>query len=109
MFLRYLFMELKRSLYLLPKILIGAEILVLAMGVVSFVGISAMDKSSAEIKKSVVAMYIPDGGATEDMALSIVENMESVGTLCKFEVVDSKDKVKNMVEKWLCFRRSHFA
>ena len=102
MFLRYLFMELKRSLYLLPKILIGAEILVLAMGVVSFVGISAMDKSSAEIKKSVVAMYIPDGGATEDMALSIVENMESVGTLCKFEVVDSKDKVKNMVEKWLC-------
>ena len=51
MFLRYLFMELKRSLYLLPKILIGAEILVLAMGVVSFVGISAMDKSSAEIKK----------------------------------------------------------
>lgn len=98
MFLRYLFMELKRSLYLLPKILIGAEILVLAMGIVSFVGISAMDKSSAEIKKSVVAMYIPDGGATEDMALSIVENMESVGTLCKFEVVDSKDKVKNMVE-----------
>jgi len=91
-------MELKRSLYLLPKILIGAEILVLAMGIVSFVGISAMDKSSAEIKKSVVAMYIPDGGATEDMALSIVENMESVGTLCKFEVVDSKDKVKNMVE-----------
>ena len=54
MFLRYLFMELKRSLYLLPKILIGAEILVLAMGIVSFVGISAMDKSSAEIKKSVV-------------------------------------------------------
>ena len=98
MFLRYLFMELKRSLYLLPKILIGAEILVLAMGIVSFVGISAMDKSSAEIKKSVVAMYIPDGGATEDMALSIVENMESVGTLCKFELVDSKDKVKNMVE-----------
>ena len=91
MFLRYLFMELKRSLYLLPKILIGAEILVLAMGVVSFVGISAMDKSSAEIKKSVVAMYIPDGGATEDMALSIVENMESVGTFCKFVVVVSKD------------------
>lgn len=99
MFIRYLLLEFKRCLYLLPKILIGAEILVVAMGIVALAGITAMDKTGTTVKKSTVAMFIPDGGATEDMALSIVENMESVGTLCRFETVDSEQKAREMVEK----------
>lgn len=92
-FIRLLIAELKAMICKLPKIFAGGMVLVFAVLLFSYVMTSYSQKTDGG--KNVIAISAPDD-TFMTVALTAVENMESVSKICKFDRVN-EDEAEAMV------------
>lgn len=89
-FLIYLKLELKRTFKSIPYFIAGAIVLVLLAGTIAF-SASRMLYGDKAIGKIPVGVVMPEDDKLASMALSMVESLDSVGSLCEFEYVGKKE------------------
>lgn len=96
-YLRLLLFEIKRMLRFLPKLLAGALALCLITAVIAFGAVKLM-YNTGDIDKVTIAISMPEGDIYTQWMMNIIDDMESVKELCRFEYTDESqvyEKVKN--------------
>ncbi len=80
---QYLCLEVKKTLRMFPRMLLQAILLMILIGTIAFCGVKSADKEPLAVSVEVAVASQEDNRLTK-MALSYVENMESVSRLCSF-------------------------
>lgn len=80
---QYLCLEVKKTLRMFPRMLLQAILLMVLIGTIAFCGVKSADKEPLAVSVEVAVASQEDNRLTR-MALSYVENMESVSKLCSF-------------------------
>ena len=80
---QYLCLEVKKTLRMFPRMLLQAILLMVLIGTIAFCGVKSADKEPLAVSVEVAVASQEDNRLTR-MALSYVENMESVSRLCSF-------------------------
>lgn len=97
-FLKLLFLELKRLTQMMPRLLMGALALCGVLAVFAIMAQGLLYKSQP-VEKLTISVYVPEDDKYIGIMMNIVENIESVEKLCKFQYVDSEEAVYSAVEK----------
>lgn len=79
----YLYMEIKKALRIVPRMIIQAILLMLLIGMIAFCGAESMQRDPLEASVDIAVVVREDNVMTK-MALGYVENMESVSQICHF-------------------------
>lgn len=100
-FLVYLKLELKRTFKSIPYFIAGAIVLVLLAGTIAF-SASRMLYGDKAVGKITVGVVMPEDDKLAAMALSMVQSLDSVGSLCEFQYVE-KSEGKGLLKKGSIF------
>ncbi len=95
--MRYLYMEIKKTLRLLPRMLLQAVLLMVLIGMAAFCGARSMGREPLAVGAD-IAVVVRDDEAVTRMALNYVENMESVSQMCRFRQT-TKEEGLRLLEK----------
>jgi ABC-2 type transport system permease protein len=88
--LRYLSMELHKTIRMLPRMLGQAVLLMFLIGVIAFGGTKYLEREPLAVGVE-VAVAVPDNSTMTQMALDFVESMESVSGFCSFRQVSGAE------------------
>ncbi len=81
--LQYLYIEIKKTFRILPRMLLQAVLLLLLTGMIALGGVKSMEREPLTPGADIAVVVREDNMLTR-MALNYVENMESVSRLCRF-------------------------
>lgn len=95
--LRYLLMEIKGTLKLLPRMLLQACLLLGLAGMIVYCGVRSMGREALSVSVDIAVAVREDNVATE-MALAYVENLESLSQFCRFRRVTEAEGAKLLKE-----------
>lgn len=88
--LQYLWIEVKKTLWMFPRMALQAILLMVLIGVIAFCGVKSMARDPLAATATIGVVVREDNRMTR-MALSYVENMESVSQLCSFRQVTEEE------------------
>lgn len=88
--LQYLYLEMKKTIGMFPRMLLQAILLMVIISVIAFCGIKSMDRDSLAVNVDIGVVVREDNTMTR-MALGYVENMESVSQICSFTQMSEED------------------
>ena len=92
---QYLYLEIKKTIRLFPRILLQAILLMALIGVIAFCGVKSMEREPLAVSVDIGVVVREDNMMTR-MALSYVENMESVSQLCHFVQVSEEEGLRQL-------------
>ena len=92
---QYLYLEIKKTIRLFPRILLQAILLMALIGMIAFCGIKSMEREPLAVSVDIGVVVREDNMMTR-MALSYVENMESVSQLCHFVQVSEEEGLRQL-------------
>lgn len=81
--LQYLWIEVKKALKIFPRMLLQAVLLILLIGAIAFCGVKSMEQNPLAVNVD-IAVVVREENMMTKMALSYVEDMESVSQICSF-------------------------
>ena len=93
--MQYLYLEIKKTINMLPRMLLQAILLMALIGVIAFCGIKSMEQEPLAISVDIGVVVREDNMMTH-MALSYVESMESVSQLCHFVQVSEEEGLRQL-------------
>lgn len=88
--MQYLYLEIKKTIKLFPRMLLQAILLMMLISVIAFCGVKSMEREPLAVNVEIGVAAKEDNWMTH-MALSYVENMESVSQLCHFVQVSEEE------------------
>ena len=86
---QYLYVEVKKTIGMFPRMLLQAILLMVLIGVIAFCGIKSMEQEPLAVHVD-IGVALREDSRMARMALSYVENMESVSQLCRFVQVSEE-------------------
>lgn len=86
----YLYMEIKKTLRMFPRMLLQAILLMFLIGMIAFCGAASMHQDPLAASVDIAVVVREDNMMTR-MALNYVENMESVAQLCRFRQMSEEE------------------
>ena len=93
----YLYMEIRKTFRIMPRMALQAVLLMTVMGLVVAVGAGSMKSDPLAVSVD-IAVAVEEDNVMTRMALRYVENMESVSRFCHFQQV-TKEEGSRMLEK----------
>ena len=93
--MQYLYLEIKKTIKIFPRMLLQAILLMALIGVIAFCGVKSMEREPLAVNVDIGVVVREDNMMTR-MALSYVENMESVSQLCHFVQVSEEEGVRQL-------------
>ena len=93
--MQYLYLEIKKTIKIFPRMLLQAILLMALIGVIAFCGVKSMEREPLAVNVDIGVVVREDNTMTR-MALSYVENMESVSQLCHFVQVSEEEGVRQL-------------
>lgn len=87
---QYLYVEMKKTICMFPRMLLQAILLMVLIGVIAFCGVRSMEREPLAVSVNIGVVVREDNRMTR-LALNYVENMESVSRLCRFVQVSEGD------------------
>ena len=94
---QYLYVEMKKTIRMFPRMLLQAILLMILIGAIAFCGVKSMGQEPLAVHVDIGVVVREDNRMTR-MALNYVENMESVSQLCRFLQVP-EEKGLEMLEE----------
>lgn len=88
--MQYLYVELKKTIGMFPRMLLQAILLMILIGAIAFCGVKAMEKEPLAVGAGIGVVVREDNTITR-MTLRYVENMESVSQICDFVQVSEEE------------------
>ena len=88
--MQYLYVEIKKTIGMFPRMLLQAILLMALIGVIAFCGVKGMEREPLSVNVDIGVVVWEDNMMT-GMALSYIENMESVSQLCRFVQVSEEE------------------
>ena len=88
--IQYLRVELKKTIGMFPRMLLQAILLMILISAIAFCGVKVMEKEPLAVGARIGVVVREDNTIT-GMALSYVENMESVSQICDFVQVSEEE------------------
>ena len=93
--MQYLYVELKKTIGMFPRMLLQAILLMILIGAIAFCGVKAMEKEPLAVGVKIGVVVREDNTITE-MALRYVENMKSVSQLCDFVQMSEEEGFRQL-------------
>ena len=87
---QYLYLEIKKTFKLFPRMVLQAILLMMLISVIAFCGVKSMERNPLAVSVEIGVAAKEDNRMTR-MAMSYVENMESVSQLCNFVQVSEEE------------------
>lgn len=81
--LQYLWIEIKKTLKIFPRMLLQAVLLILLIGTIAFCDVKSTEQNPLAVNVD-IAVVVREENMMTKMALSYVEEMESVSQICSF-------------------------
>lgn len=94
---QYLYVEVKKTIRMFPRMLLQAILLMILIGVIAFCGVKSMEKEPLAVHVDIGVVVREDNRMTR-MALNYVENMESVSQICRFVQVPEEEGLDMLEE-----------
>lgn len=88
--LRYLYLELKKTAGIFPRMLLQAILLMAIIGMIAFCGVKGMEREPLAVRAD-VGVAVREDSRMMRLALAYVENMESVSEVCRFVQVSEEE------------------
>lgn len=88
--MQYLYVELKKTIGMFPRMLLQAILLMILIGAIAFCGVKAMEKEPLAVGAR-IGVVVREENTVTKMALRYVENMESVSQICDFVQVPEEE------------------
>lgn len=89
----YLYVELKKTIGMFPRMLLQAILLMILIGAIAFCGVKGMEREPLAVSVDVGVVVREDNRVTR-MAIGYVESMESVAQICRFVQVTEKEGLR---------------
>lgn len=93
--MQYLYLEIKKTIRLFPRMLLQAILLMMLISVIVLCGVISMEREPLAVNVEIGVAAREDNRMTR-MALSYVENMESVSQLCSFVQVAEEEGLRRL-------------
>lgn len=93
--MQYLYLEIKKTIKLFPRMVLQAILLMILISVIAFCGVKSMEREPLAVSVEIGVVVREDNMMTH-MALSYVENMESVSQLCRFVQVSEEEGLRRL-------------
>ena len=93
--MQYLYLEIKKTMKLFPRMLLQAILLMALIGVIAFCGVKSMEREPLVVSVD-IGIVVREENMMTRMALSYVENMESVSQLCHFVQVSEEEGFRQL-------------
>ncbi len=81
--MRYLHMQIRKTIKLFPRMLLQATLLMLLIGVVAFCAVRSMEQEPLAVRAD-IGVVVRDEDTITRMAFQYVENLESASQVCRF-------------------------
>lgn len=81
--MRYLYTEIRKAVYMFPRMLLQAILLMALIGMIAFCAVKAMEREPLAVRADIGVVVREDDRITR-MALQYVENLESATQVCHF-------------------------
>ena len=81
--MRYLYTEIRKAVYMFPRMLLQAILLMALIGMIAFCAVKTMDREPLAVRADIGVVAREDDRVTR-MALQSVENLESASQVCHF-------------------------
>lgn len=81
--MRYLYMEIRKAVYMFPRMLLQAILLMALIGMIAFCAVKTMEREPLAVRADIGVVVREDDRVTR-MALQYVENLESASQVCHF-------------------------
>lgn len=97
---QYLYLEVKRTIGMFPRMLLQAILLMVLIGMIAFCGIKSMEKrlgAEALRPRIDIGLVVREDNMMTRMAVEYVENLESVAQTCRFVQV-TEEEGRQMLE-----------
>lgn len=92
---QYLYLEIKKTIKLFPRMVLQAILLMMLISAIAFCGIKSMEREPLAVSVEIGVVVREDNMMTH-MALTYVENMESVSQLCRFVQVSEGEGLRRL-------------
>ena len=86
----YLYMEIRKTFRIMPRMALQAVLLMVVMGLVVAVGAGSMTSDPLAVSVD-IAVAVEEDNVMTRMALRYVDNMESVSRFCLFQQVTKEE------------------
>lgn len=94
-YLVYLELEIKRVSRILPQFILGAIVLAGLLGTIAL-SASKILYSGSTVARIQVGVVMPEDDSLSDLALNMLENMDSVRSLCDFVYLDEEEGLRKL-------------
>ncbi|MBD5502813.1 MAG: ABC transporter permease [Lachnospiraceae bacterium] len=81
--MRYLYTEIRKAVYMFPRMLLQAILLMALIGMIAFCAVKTMEREPLAVRADIGVVAREDDRVTR-MALQYVENLESASQVCHF-------------------------
>ena len=81
--MRYLYTEIRKAVYMFPRMLLQAILLMALIGMIAFCAVKTMDREPLAVRADIGVVVREDDRVTR-IALQYVENLESASQVCHF-------------------------
>lgn len=81
--MHYLYMEIRKAVYMFPRMLLQAILLMALIGMIAFCAVKTMEREPLAVRADIGVVVREDDRVTR-MALQYVENLESATQVCHF-------------------------
>ncbi|MBD5476961.1 MAG: ABC transporter permease [Lachnospiraceae bacterium] len=81
--IRYLYTEIRKAVYMFPRMLLQAILLMALIGMIAFCAVKTMEREPLAVRADIGVVAREDDRVTR-MALQYVENLESASQVCHF-------------------------
>lgn len=93
--MQYLYLEIKKTIKIFPRMLFQAILLMALIGVIAFCGAKTMERDPLAVNVD-IGVVVREDNAMTHMALGYVQNMESVTQICHFVQVAEEEGFRQL-------------
>ena len=93
----YLYLEIRKTLGMVPRMFLQAILLMILIGTIAFCGVKSMEKKPLAVNVD-IGIVVQEENAMTKMALAYIENMESVSQICSFRQVSEEEGTDLLTE-----------
>lgn len=95
---QYLYIEIKKTIHMLPRMMSQAILLMVLIGAVAFCGTKSMEQEPLAVNVD-IGIVVRENNTMTRMALSYVENLESASQVCRFVQVSEEEGFERLAER----------
>ena len=93
--MQYLYIEIKKTISMFPRMLIQAVLLMLLIGTIAFCGVKNMEREPLAVSVDIGVVVHEDNMMTR-LALGYVENLETASQVCRFVQVSEEEGLRRL-------------